>query len=35
MILLVTQTLETLGIPYAVGSSLASSVHGVLPARWM
>ena len=28
--LLVTQTLETLGIPYAVGGSLASSVHGVL-----
>jgi hypothetical protein len=28
--LLVTQTLETLGIPYAVGGSLASSVHGVM-----
>jgi hypothetical protein len=28
--LLVTQTLEQLGIPYAVGGSLASSVHGVM-----
>jgi hypothetical protein len=28
--LLVTQTLEALGIPYAVGGSLASSVHGVM-----
>ena len=28
--LLVTQTLETLGIPYAVGGSLASSVHGIM-----
>jgi hypothetical protein len=28
--LLVTQTLERLGIPYAVGGSLASSVHGVM-----
>jgi hypothetical protein len=28
--LLVTQTLESLGIPYAVGGSLASSVHGVM-----
>ena len=28
--LLVTQTLETLGIPYAVGGSLASSLHGVM-----
>jgi hypothetical protein len=28
--LLVTKTLERLGIPYAVGGSLASSVHGVM-----
>ena len=28
--LLVTQTLEQIGIPYAVGGSLASSVHGVM-----
>ncbi len=28
--LLVAQTLEDLGIPYAVGGSLASSVHGVM-----
>lgn len=28
--LLVTQTLERLGIPYAVAGSLASSVHGVM-----
>ena len=28
--LLVTQTLETLDIPYAVGGSLASSMHGVM-----
>jgi hypothetical protein len=28
--LLVTQTLEELGIPYAVGGSLASSLHGVM-----
>ena len=28
--LLVTQTLETLDIPYAIGGSLASSVHGVM-----
>jgi hypothetical protein len=28
--LLVTQTLEQLGIPYAVGGSLASSLHGVM-----
>jgi len=28
--LLVTQTLEMLGIPYAVGGSLASSLHGVM-----
>lgn len=28
--LLVTQTLELLGIPYAVGGSLASSLHGVM-----
>ena len=28
--LLVTQTFERLGIPYAVGGSLASSLHGVM-----
>ena len=28
--LLVTQTLEQLGIPYAVGGSLASSLHGIM-----
>lgn len=28
--LLVTQTLEQIGIPYAVGGSLASSLHGVM-----
>jgi len=28
--LLVTRTLEELGIPYAVGGSLASSLHGVM-----
>ena len=28
--LLVTQTLERLGIPYAIGGSLASSLHGVM-----
>jgi hypothetical protein len=28
--LLVTQTLERLGILYAVGGSLASSLHGVM-----
>jgi len=28
--LFVTQTLERLGIPYAVGGSLASSLHGVM-----
>jgi hypothetical protein len=28
--LLVTQTLEGLGVPYAVGGSLASSLHGVM-----
>ena len=28
--LLVTQTLEKIGIPYAVGGSLASSLHGVM-----
>jgi hypothetical protein len=28
--LLVTKTLERLGIPYAVGGSLASSLHGVM-----
>ncbi len=28
--LLVTQTLEQLGIPYAVGGSFASSLHGVM-----
>lgn len=28
--ILVTQTLEQLGIPYAVGGSLASSLHGVM-----
>lgn len=30
VILLVTKTLESMGIPYAVGGSLASSVHGVM-----
>ncbi|MBU6348958.1 MAG: hypothetical protein KGS73_02260 [Chloroflexi bacterium] len=30
--LLVAQTLEQLGIPYAVGGSLASSLHGVMRA---
>ncbi len=30
IILRVTQTLERLGIPYAVGGSLASSLHGVM-----
>ena len=30
--LLVTQTLERLDIPYAVGGSLASSLHGVMRA---
>ena len=30
--LLVTQTLEQLGIPYAVGGSLASSLHGIMRA---
>jgi hypothetical protein len=28
--LLVTQTLEKIGIPYAIGGSLASSLHGVM-----
>jgi hypothetical protein len=28
--LLVTQTLERLGVSYAVGGSLASSLHGVM-----
>ncbi len=28
--LLVTQTLEEIGIPYAIGGSLASSMHGVM-----
>jgi hypothetical protein len=28
--LLVTQTLERIGVPYAVGGSLASSLHGVM-----
>jgi hypothetical protein len=28
--LLVTQTLEQIGVPYAVGGSLASSLHGVM-----
>lgn len=28
--LLVTQTLEQMGVPYAVGGSLASSLHGVM-----
>ncbi len=28
--LLVTKALEQIGIPYAVGDSLASSVHGVM-----
>ena len=28
--LLVTQTLERLGVPYAVGGSFASSLHGVM-----
>lgn len=28
--LLVTQTLEQIGIPYAVGGSLASSLHGIM-----
>src|SRR5690349_9338113 len=28
--LLVTQVLETIGIPYAIGGSLASSLHGVM-----
>ena len=28
--LLVTQALERLGVPYAVGGSLASSLHGVM-----
>jgi hypothetical protein len=28
--LLVAQTLERLGIPYAIGGSLASSLHGVM-----
>ena len=30
--LLVTQTLEDIGIPYALGGSLASSLHGVMHA---
>lgn len=30
--LLVTQTFEQLGIPYAVGGSLASSLHGIMRA---
>ncbi len=30
LMLLVTQKLEQLGIPYAVGGSLASSLHGVM-----
>jgi len=30
--LLVAQTLEQLGIPYAIGGSLASSLHGVMRA---
>jgi hypothetical protein len=30
IILLVAQTLERLGIPYAIGGSLASSLHGVM-----
>lgn len=28
--LLVTKTFERLGIPYAIGGSLASSLHGVM-----
>ena len=28
--LLVTKTLEALGIPYFIGSSLASAVHGTI-----
>ncbi|MBK9095951.1 MAG: hypothetical protein IPM84_24990 [Anaerolineae bacterium] len=32
VVLLVTQALEQIGIPYAVGGSLASSLHGVMRA---
>jgi hypothetical protein len=31
--LLVTQTLERIGIPYAVGGSLASSLHGIIHSK--
>ena len=30
--LIVTETLETLGVPYAIGGSLASALHGVMRA---
>jgi hypothetical protein len=30
--LTVTQALETLGVPYAIGGSLASALHGVMRA---
>lgn len=32
ILLLVTQTFENIGIPYAVGGSLASSLHGIMRA---
>lgn len=32
ILILVTQTFEHLGIPYAVGGSLASSLHGIMRA---
>lgn len=33
--LLMTQTLERIGIPYAVGGSLAISLHGAMRASRM
>ena len=32
--LLVIDALEALGVPYFIGGSLASAVHGVCARRW-
>jgi len=33
VMLLVTDALEKMGVPYAVGGSLSSSVHGVMRSK--
>jgi hypothetical protein len=34
-LVVVVNALDVLGVPYALGGSLASAVHGVVRAPWM